>query len=125
MKAVRNTSYNSYLFHSVLSLEEGLKLIENEECTKVVVNDIEVKTKSLRLKIFQNKGTVCVGCGLTAVEFRVQQGKKSPGYHIGLWNDNIQFTKDHIIPKSKGGVDKLENMQTMCEICNCLKGNNL
>lgn len=33
------------------------------------------------------------------------------------------MTKDHITPKSKGGLDKIENMQTMCIVCNQEKGN--
>lgn len=35
------------------------------------------------------------------------------------------MTKDHIIPKSKGGIDDLSNYQTMCERCNKEKGNEL
>ena len=33
------------------------------------------------------------------------------------------MTKDHIIPKSKGGKDILDNFQTMCFECNTKKGN--
>lgn len=35
------------------------------------------------------------------------------------------MTKDHIIPKSKGGKDELNNYQTMCVICNVKKGNKI
>lgn len=35
------------------------------------------------------------------------------------------MTKDHIVPKSKGGPDKIENYQTMCTECNCIKGSKL
>lgn len=35
------------------------------------------------------------------------------------------MTKDHIIPKSKGGADDISNYQTMCERCNEAKGNRL
>lgn len=34
----------------------------------------------------------------------------------------ILFTKDHRIPKSKGGKNNLSNYQTACERCNILKG---
>ena len=35
------------------------------------------------------------------------------------------MTKDHILPKSKGGKDEIDNYQTMCIRCNKAKGNNL
>jgi 5-methylcytosine-specific restriction endonuclease McrA len=36
-----------------------------------------------------------------------------------------QTTKDHIVPKSKGGKDMLSNTQTICVICNTKKGDTL
>jgi 5-methylcytosine-specific restriction endonuclease McrA len=35
------------------------------------------------------------------------------------------MTRDHIQPKSKGGPETLENMQTMCTRCNGKKGNKV
>jgi len=33
------------------------------------------------------------------------------------------MTVDHIVPKSKGGLRTLDNLQPMCENCNVKKGN--
>jgi 5-methylcytosine-specific restriction endonuclease McrA len=35
------------------------------------------------------------------------------------------ITKDHIIPRSKGGKDILDNYQPMCIICNSKKADKL
>ena len=35
------------------------------------------------------------------------------------------MTKDHIIPKSKGGKDSLKNLQPMCIRCNEAKGSKI
>jgi hypothetical protein len=36
----------------------------------------------------------------------------------------VLMTKDHKVPRSKGGPEKMSNMQTMCTHCNARKRNN-
>lgn len=89
---------------------------------------ISVKISSLRLTTFKRKGIKCKCCGLEASHFAIdKQFKQGPQLNLFGMEDGeeILFTKDHILPKSKGGKDCLNNMQTMCTICNCKKGNNL
>ncbi len=42
-------------------------------------------------------------------------------YHINKRGKLLLMTGDHIIPRSAGGPDKLENLQTMCHECNQFK----
>ena len=39
--------------------------------------------------------------------------------HCGDWHD---LCIDHIYPESKGGPTKLDNLQTLCQKCNTIKG---
>jgi len=38
---------------------------------------------------------------------------------------NVKFSWDHIVPKSLGGPDSLDNLQPTHKICNNLKGNDI
>lgn len=59
--------------------------------------------ESLRHEVFKRDGYRCVECGAT--------------------NRETTLHVDHIIPKSEGGTDELDNLQTLCEKCNLAKKN--
>jgi 5-methylcytosine-specific restriction endonuclease McrA len=115
------------------------KRLKNTKAYKQLVQanfkDYLVKMDSLRYQLFKQKGTTCVKCGLKASYFALEShksdtmGKDTPSCHFNLYGvlngREVLFTKDHILPKSKGGKNTLENMQPMCLICNNLKGNNI
>lgn len=83
-----------------------------------------------RYKTFFTKGYTCSKCGLTGQFFALEKPIDSQRYHLNLYaidknGKEILMTKDHIIPKSKGGKNRIENYQPMCEKCNSKKGNRL
>lgn len=96
-----------------------------------------VKTSSDRYKLFA-KNSCCVRCGIEGlyyakermVKFNKKDGSWRPtseGFHFNLYatksdGSEVMITKDHIIPKSKGGPDNMSNYQTMCFECNVEKG---
>jgi 5-methylcytosine-specific restriction endonuclease McrA len=96
---------------------------------KITFNGITVTSYSLRFHTFK-ESLSCFCCGRVGTHFRVQATKNKKGvvnekgYHLGLWSDDdVQMTKDHILPKSLGGTDELSNFQTLCSICNQKKDN--
>jgi len=89
-----------------------------------------VNMASDRLKTFACHGIKCVGCGLEGQFFAIEAFDRDVRYHLNLYSiDNdgkdVLMTKDHIIPKSKGGKDALTNYQTMCSPCNVQKGSKV
>ncbi len=77
----------------------------------------------------------CVRCGVVGLYFAVERSARrdkttrtwkpclSSPWHLNLYALNAQghevlMTKDHIVPKSKGGPNCDSNYQTMCTKCN-------
>lgn len=92
---------------------------------KVGAKAYEIKINSPRYFVFR-ENTKCVVCGLEGKKFILEKNAidKSPHFNLYAEEDGklILMTKDHILPKSVGGDDRLSNFQTMCATCNNLKG---
>jgi len=92
------------------------------------------KRTSQRMQLFLRDGFSCVDCGLDGNCFALESAlaKDSPHlnlYHVSTNADGksvrILFTKDHILPRYRGGKDIMSNYQVMCQICNARKGHQL
>lgn len=89
----------------------------------IVVDGFKVHPKSLRYMTFYQKGLKCACCGKEGTHFKLCGYANTNRRHFNLYaDDGTLMTKDHIIPASKGGPDKVTNMQTMCTTCNVAKG---
>lgn len=92
------------------------------------INGVEVKISSQRYLLFKENKR-CVVCGLEGKFLAIEKSEPEiKKYHINMYGinengDEILMTKDHIIPRSKGGKDIHSNYQTMCRVCNSNKGN--
>lgn len=91
----------------------------------------KIKVSSLRLQCFK-RSKVCTECGLVGTIISVDAftiKSDQTGVHFNLYGEkdgkSRLMTKDHIIPKSKGGPDHLDNLQTMCDQCNNTKGSTV
>lgn len=124
-----------------LTIEEGFALITRPEHLdpkhdgKVMIDGARVSTKSLRLQTFLQSGLKCVypGCTYVASFFAIERSicdadadhVKKP-FHINLWGvtedgTEVLFTHDHILARSLGGANTLDNTQTMCVWHNGMK----
>ncbi|HUQ49837.1 MAG TPA: HNH endonuclease signature motif containing protein [Terriglobales bacterium] len=65
-----------------------------------------VISAKLRALVFDRNGFTCQMCGLTPGEIDPATGRKVR-LHVG-----------HIVDKSHGGKDELENLRTLCSTCN-------
>jgi 5-methylcytosine-specific restriction endonuclease McrA len=87
------------------------------------IKAIEVKSKKrkyrlpkqLRRKVLARDSYKCYLCNRTVK--RIHEGGKQ--------EDGSLATVDHVIPRSKGGTDDLENLKTCCYNCNNRKADEL
>lgn len=93
---------------------------------------VEVLMGSHRYQLFVLKGTDCVKCGIKGRFFALEQAifNNTKKFHFNLYGVNkygneVMITKDHIIPRSKGGKNILDNYQPLCINCNQYKANKI
>ncbi len=76
-----------------------------------------------RLRVFYHKGCKCINCGKVGTKLILGKSK-SGSLHWDVYDDELfPLNVDHDKPKSKGGLDTLDNLQPMCVSCNRFKGN--
>lgn len=109
--------------------EDIFPYVSKEDCKKPFQVDdkiYEVRLDSDRYHVFKDNPN-CVSCGIQGkyMMLDINPGDSSPHFNFYAEENGrlVLMTKDHILAKSKGGEDSLENFQTMCSICNNLKGN--
>lgn len=81
-----------------------------------------------RLRNFAENGIRCASCGIEG-EFFASERYPGQNPHLNLYamrdGDEVLMTRDHIIPKSKGGANHIDNYQPMCAPCNQRKDDTL
>jgi 5-methylcytosine-specific restriction endonuclease McrA len=103
--------------------------VTDEEIKKeFIVGDkpYQVKMNSNRYHVFK-KNRFCVSCGIEGIYMFLDMNPGDSSPHFNLYAEEhgrlVLMTKDHIVAKSKGGNESLDNFQTCCSTCNNLKAN--
>jgi hypothetical protein len=85
-------------------MEDNLNKEETENILSGKLDTINPVRAGMRWQVFERDDFKCVACGKSA-------------------NDGAILHVDHIIPRSKGGKDEMDNYQTLCHLCNIGKSN--
>jgi len=112
----------------VISLEE-LRIAMSSGERYLEIGGVPMPLRKDRLQLFMRDELKCVKCGLAAsfaAGERVRGTERNCHLNVYGTRDgkDVLFTKDHILPKSQGGPNKLDNYQIMCQPCNEQKGNS-
>jgi 5-methylcytosine-specific restriction endonuclease McrA len=91
-------------------------------------NKINVGSKKL---ILFKRNPICICCGIEGTIINLCKYKNDDALFFELFAKRefdgvfVKMTIDHVIPLSLGGLDIIENMQTMCYYCNNARGNRV
>lgn len=116
-----------FIFYKELTLEEGFKILA-EPRDQRNVDGVKVSAPSgvalWKTCMETYKPLKCWECGVEADRFIVKHHRndrnKPPVLELFAHTGKslVMMTRDHIIPKSLGGIDDVANLRPGCEKCN-------
>lgn len=112
-------------------VNDVLKAIANRK--PLEFDGIICQTVGTRLLTYHAYGVKCCvhGCTVSGQYFAVEKAINQPDakWHLNLYGmrngQEVMMTSDHRLPKSRGGLDGINNRQPMCSPHNSMKGNKL
>lgn len=130
------------IFYKELSLEDGFAVSDLPKLERIVAGrEVSMASGIELFRALRGHRIRCWKCGCEADRWVVGKGqgdkigrpvmnlfaykfvpstKKRAGYH-----KLVMMTRDHIIPKSLGGVDRIANLRPGCEDCNSQRGSKM
>lgn len=126
------------IFYKSLSLEEGFELAKIDKNSRVVAGrEVSLAAGFKLFDTLHGLPIKCWQCGCEAdqwISCRGQNERSRPVLNLFATRHYktkkraarlVMMTRDHIIPKSLGGVDSVENLRPGCELCNGRRGSNM
>jgi hypothetical protein len=101
-KLISKLNYEKLL--SIHQITENKFLQRPNDHISININETKFIKAGIRWQVFERDDFKCVACGKSA-------------------HDGAILHIDHIIPKSKGGKNTIDNYQTLCHLCNIGKSN--
>lgn len=127
-----NRKLKRYKLLDFNKIQDTLKLLVTAKpLGRVLIYGYPIWTDTDRYESLYVHGCKCAKCGLEASFAAIEKDATSKDkFHINVYGTrksdgkHIQMTKDHIFPRAMGGMDIIENYQTLCESCNSKKNDN-
>jgi 5-methylcytosine-specific restriction endonuclease McrA len=116
-----------FIFYKELTLDEGFAVLDSIRSKRTVDGQYVSAPSGVALwKTCRDtyKPLKCWHCGVEADRFIVKHHKndmnKPPVLELFAHTGKslVMMTRDHIVPKSLGGVDHVDNLRPGCETCN-------
>lgn len=102
-----------------------------EKMNYVMVGKHRIRFDSQRYELFFTSpySPSCNICGIGGATTYLEKFPNEHVYHINVYGrrgkKEVMLTKDHIIPKAKGGADIMSNYQILCFDCNQEKSDEI
>ena len=111
--------------NKILIAKLPLSIIRNtyrRKRQRIEIQGYKVQAKDDRYLNFIINGFRCNKCGIKGKYVNLECNSRI-GNHLNVYGidgsgKEVLLTKDHIYPKSKGGLDDIKNYQVLCERCN-------
>lgn len=110
--------------HANINADRTLMLLRRFK--NISYKDNLIKTDTVPMEVYKNKGVVCKCCGRKANVALIHESVCHSSYYISFCIQTkgrtlIPMTIDHTIPHSLGGRSELDNLEPMCKDCNSKK----
>lgn len=122
-----------YIFFNEISLDDGLKLLSAPRGERLVKGrEVSLCSGAMLFLALEGSEIKCWKCGCVADRWVLMLGpndlvKSKPVLNLFAYKHGrlVMMNRDHIIPKSVGGMDTVKNLRPACEDCNGNRGNAL
>lgn len=122
------------IYFSSLSLDEGFSALDPADKNERLVRGRVAGRPSgwTLFRHLKNSPIRCRFCGCQADQWVLEKGQNDQIGHpvLNLYATNadnqlVMMTRDHIIPRSLGGIDAVENLLPACGPCNVRRSNDM